>query len=137
VRDDRDYGTGPPWLAAASPSYFAAYVEANRQVPTDSLSTLADRALAQALTTDLTDAAIDRAKRELKMFLDRWLMGSDLLHLGDHLAAFALFDGRATRLNSLAREIDAVTPAQVRRLAARYRRTGAARITVVVPAPAP
>jgi zinc protease len=128
------YETDPPPLAIASPSYFAAYFDAPTAIASDSIAARTQRAVASTLTTDLTDAAIANAKRQLISFYERWFLSPTLLALADHLAAFALIDNEPQRLNRLASEINAVSPDRVRRLARWYQDRGRVRLAIVLPA---
>ncbi len=131
--DGTYYRTDPPPLAQRSPSYFRATFEVGKPITADSTIALVHRALDEALTTDLTDAAIARAKDDLIGFMGNWLMAPDLLPLADHLAAFTLIDGDATRLARLPAEIAALSPAQVRKVATTYFGQRAARMVLIVP----
>jgi len=133
IGDGVSYDTDPPPLAIASPSYFAAYFDMPRAMPSDSIAAITLRAVRAALTTDLTDAAIADAKRQLARFYERWFLSPTLLALADHLAAFALIDNQPSRLNRLASEIDAVSPDRVRRLARWYQQRGHVRLAIVLP----
>jgi predicted Zn-dependent peptidase len=133
IDDGRSYETDPPPLAIASPSFLAAYMDMPRPMPSDSIDARVRRAVAAALTTDLTDAAVDDAKRRLLAFYERWFLSPTLLALADHLAAFTLIDDRPARLRDLPSEIRGVTAPQVRRLARTLSEPGKVRVAMVVP----
>lgn len=132
--DGVSYETDPPPLAIASPAYSAVYFEIPRPLSSDSIALVTQRAVATALTTDLSDAAIAEAKRQLVSFYERWFLSPTLLALADHVAAFALTDNDPKRLSRLATDIAAVTPERVRRLARWYRESGNVRLAIVLPA---
>jgi zinc protease len=132
LSDGVSYETDPPPLAIASPSYFAAYFDIPRAMPSDSIAAVTRRAVTSALTRDLTNAAIADAKRRLIAFYERWFLSPTLLPLADHLAAFALIDNQPSRLNRLASEINAVSPDRVRRLARWYQERGHVRLAIVL-----
>lgn len=127
------YSTDPPPLAQRSPSYLRATFEVGQALAPDTVIARTSAALQAALTTDMTDVAIGRAKRELIAFMGRWLMAPDLLPLADHLAAFMLIDGSTRRLARLPAEIEALSPARVRRVANAHFGPRVARMVLVAP----
>ncbi len=131
IDDGRDARTSPPALSFQSPSYATISFTVKRAMPTDSIAPRTLAALRGALTTDLTDDAIAKAKHDLSDYLGRSMLAPDLLPLGDHLAAFSFIDGSAKRLKSLPSEIDRVSLVRIRTLAARYVAPGMARIVIV------
>ena len=133
IGDGVSYETDPPPLSIASASYLAAYFDMPRAMPSDSIVAITNREVTSALTTDLTDAAIADAKRQLIAFHERWLLSPTLLALADHLAAFVLIDNQPARINRLASEINAVRHDRVRRLARWYQGRGHVRLAIVLP----
>jgi zinc protease len=133
LEDGVYYSTDPPLLAFRSPTFTRAFVSFPPRLTADEIAARTRRAIASA-TSELTDAAIASAKRELIGFLGRWMLSPDLLHLGDHLAAFAFIEGEAARLTRLPAEIEAVPASRVRAAGQRLAAPGGSRIAMVLPA---
>lgn len=127
------YRDDPPRLAVVSPSYLAVYFEVPASTAQRDIEGGVRDLLGDSFADDLTDAAVAKAKADLTGFLNAWMLKDDLRPLGDHLAAFTLFDGNARRLNTLPQEISAVAPERVRRLARGYLGRTPFRIGIVSP----
>jgi predicted Zn-dependent peptidase len=130
--DGISYDESPPPLAQVSPSYLTI------TFTTPNADALAiERAVSVALADiaeTASDAEINAARGALVAFLSSWMLSPNLLAMADHLAAFALIDEDATRLNRLHAELEAVPPAAVRRLLAGFAEERAARLGLVLPA---
>jgi hypothetical protein len=130
--DGMDYDESSPPLAQLSPSYLTI------TFVTSSADALAiERAVSEGLAdiaATTSDAEINAARDALVAFLSGWMLSPSLLTMADHLAAFALIDEDATRLNRLQAELEAVPPSAVRRLLAGFAEEQAARLALVLPA---
>jgi len=116
LSDDRGYGAASPPLAEGDPAFFTIKFAANEM----DLMTAPDRldaALEAVRRQDMNDESIIAARDALIRFYRAWLNFENLRPLSDHLAGMAFNDAEgATRMNTLADEIAAVSPDSVRRV---------------------
>lgn len=133
VGDGRGYGAASPPLAEDDPAFFTLLFQTPELDPARARD-VALGALRDVRERDMSDATIERAKRELLAFYRRWLSTEDLRPLGDHLAGMTLHDpAGAARLLSLGDEIAAIPPTLVREVMDRHVLQGDLRLGIVPP----
>ncbi len=115
------------------PMLWMGYLFHDATTPTDSINAVTEAVIEKLRSTLIDKETLDRAKIKFRSAFYNDVGGSFGIGRADLLASFALFDNDPSRINTIDRMIDQVTPELIQRTAQEYLRTTNQTILTVNP----